>query len=85
MDNPKEVNEETPVVDGIYFKDITVDTVAGNAVYLHGLPEAPFKNIYLENVKAHGKYGIKVKNIDNLQLINTDVSGYNEGHSDCQI
>lgn len=69
------VDEGTPAVDGIYFKDITVDTVAGNAVYLCGLPECPFKNVYLENVTAHGKYGMKVKNIDNLQLINTDVTG----------
>lgn len=73
-DFPADMDEGTPVVDGIYFKDITVDTAAGNAVYLCGLPEKPFKNIYLENVKAHGKYGMKVKNIDNLQLINTEVS-----------
>ncbi|MGN0182369.1 MAG: glycoside hydrolase family 28 protein [Candidatus Ornithomonoglobus sp.] len=73
-DTPVEVNEGTPVVDGIYLKDITVETVAGNAIYLFGLPEMPFKNIYLENVKAHGKYGMKVKNIDNLQLINVDVT-----------
>lgn len=73
-DTPLEVNEGTPVVDGIYFKNITVDTVAGNAIYLYGLPEMPFKNIYLENVRAHGKYGMKVKNIDNLQLINVDTT-----------
>lgn len=74
-DFPADMDEGTPVVDGIYFKDITVDTVAGHAVYLCGLPERPFKNIYLVNVKAHGKHGMKVKNIDNLQLINTEVSG----------
>ncbi len=73
-DAPAEIDEGTPVVDGIYFKDISVDTVAGNAIYLCGLPEMPFKNIYLENVRAHGKYGMKVKNIDNLQLINVDVT-----------
>ncbi len=77
-DAPAEVNEGTPVVDGIYFKDITVDTTAGNAIYMCGLPEAHFKNIYLENVKARGKRGMKVKNIDNLQTINVDVKGYNE-------
>lgn len=27
----------------------------------------PFRNIYLENIKAHGKYGMIVKNIENLQ------------------
>ncbi len=76
-DTPIEVNEGTPVVDGIYFKNISLETIAGNAVYLCGLPEMPFKNVYFENVKAHGKYGMKVKNIDNLQLINTDISGEN--------
>lgn len=69
----EKISEETPEVDGIYFKNISVNTVAGNAVYLCGLPEKPFKNIYLENVKARGKYGMVTKNIDNLQLINVDV------------
>lgn len=75
-DTPAQIDEGTPVVDGIYFKDITVDTVAGNAVYLCGLPEMPFKNIYLENVRARGKYGMKVKNVDNLQEINFEVECY---------
>ena len=73
-DTPVETDEGTPVVDGIYLKNISVDTVGGNAVYLCGLPEMPFRNIYMENVKAHGKYGMKVKNIENLQLINVDVT-----------
>lgn len=77
-DIPLEVNDSTPVVDGIYFKNITIDTIAGNAIYLCGLPEMPFKNIYLENVKAHGKYGMKVKNIDNLKKINVEVSSDKE-------
>lgn len=77
-DTPAEVTEQTPVVDGIYMKNITVETVAGNAVYLCGLPEMPFRNFYLENVKAHGKYGMKVKNIDNLNLINVDVTSDEE-------
>lgn len=72
-DTPIEINEGTPIVDGIYLKDITLDTIGGNAIYLCGLPEMHFKNFYLENIKAHGKYGMKVKNIDNLQLINVDV------------
>ena len=74
-DTPVERNEGTPAVDGIYFKNVTVDTSAGNAVYLCGLPEMPFKNIVLENVKAHGRYGIKTANIVNLQLIDADISG----------
>ncbi len=76
-DTLSEVNEGTPVVDGIYFKNITVETIAGNAIYLCGLPEMPFKNIYLENVTAHGKYGMTVKNIDNLQQVNVNVTSDN--------
>lgn len=74
-DTPHEVNDGTPIVDGIYLKDITVDTTAGNAIYLCGLPEMPFKNIHLENIKARGKHGMTIKNIDNLRQINVEVSG----------
>jgi polygalacturonase len=76
-DIPSEINEGTPVVDGVYFKNITIDTIAGNAIYLCGLPEMPFKNIYLENVTAHGKYGMTVKNIDALRQINVNVTSDN--------
>ncbi len=69
------VDDGTPIVEDIYFKDITLRTVAGNAVYLCGLPEAHFRNICLENVTAHGKYGLRSKNIDNLQLIDTNITG----------
>lgn len=73
-DAPIEINEETPDVDGIYFKDISIDTTAGNAIYMCGLPELHFRNIILENVTAKGKYGIKVKNIDNLVQNNVEVT-----------
>lgn len=76
------VDEGTPAVEGIYFKNISLKTVAGNAVYLCGLPEAHFKDIRLENVKAHGKYGIRTKNIDGLRLINTDIIG-EAGQGEC--
>lgn len=75
---PAEVNEGTPMVDGIYFKDISVETIAGNAVYMCGLPERPFANICLENVQAHGKHGIKTKNIEGLQMVNVNVTGDSE-------
>lgn len=74
-DTPAAVNEGTPVVEDICFKDLTLDTIAGNAVYLCGLPERHFKNIRFENVKARGKHGIKAKNINELQLIDTDITG----------
>ena len=69
---------QPPKVDGIYFKNIDIKTVGGNAVYLCGLPERHFKNVFLENVKAHGRYGIKHKNIDNLKLINVDITAEEE-------
>lgn len=73
-DTPVRIDEGTPVVDGLYFKDITLNTIAGNAIYLCGLPEQPFRNIYLENVTAHGLYGMKQKNIENLLLVNVTVT-----------
>lgn len=77
-DTPAEVNEGTPVVEGIYFRDLTVDTIAGNAIYMCGLPELHFRDIHLENVCAHGKFGMKVKNIDNLHTVNLAVTGDHE-------
>jgi exo-poly-alpha-galacturonosidase len=57
------VNEGTSVIRNITFKDIVLDTIAGNAIYLTGLPESPLCNIVLENVNAIGKYGLKANNI----------------------
>ena len=68
------VDEGTPIIEDIYFKNLTVDTIAGNAIYLCGLPEQHFRNIYMENITARGRYGMKVKNIDNLQQINVVVT-----------
>ena len=45
-DEKMPINEGTPTVDGIKFKNISVDTTAGRAVYLCGLPERRFKNIH---------------------------------------
>ena len=78
-ETPLPVNEGTPIIEDIYFKDITVDTIAGNAIYFCGLPEMHYRNIYMENVKAHGKYGMKVINIDNLQMVNVEVTYDEEG------
>jgi len=73
--NEKEdFNEGTPVFRDITFKNIKLDTLAGNAIYLTGLPESPLKNIRLENVKAIGKYGLKAYNVDGLVLENVSVT-----------
>lgn len=68
------VDESTPIIEDIYFSDLDVETIAGNAVYLYGLPEQHYRNIYMKNIRAHGKYGMKVKNIDNLKMENVTVT-----------
>ena len=76
MDADKAVlfDETTPVFRNITFRNTDVKTVAGNAVYLAGLPEAPLENIMLENVTAHGKYGFKAYNIKGLTLKNVTIT-----------
>ncbi|MBQ7944089.1 MAG: glycoside hydrolase family 28 protein [Lachnospiraceae bacterium] len=68
------IDEGTPIIEDIYFKDLQVNTIAGNAIYLYGLPERHYRNIYMENIIAHGRYGMKVKNIDGLEMKNVQVT-----------
>lgn len=74
-DNTKyEFNEGTPVFKNITFRNIVLDTKAGNAIFLAGLPESPLENILLENINASGKYGMKAKNIKGLAVTNVSVA-----------
>ena len=77
-DTPENVDESTPVIEDIYFRDITVDTVSGHAVYFVGLPERHYRGIHMENVRAHGEYGMKVINIDDLEMVNVDITADKE-------
>lgn len=72
-DKKEEVNEGTSIIKDISLKNIELDTLAGNAIYLTGLPESPLQNIHLENIKAVGKYGFKANNIRGLVLNNVSV------------
>lgn len=67
LDKPEEFNEGTAAIRDITFKNIELETIAGNAIYLAGLPENYLKNISLINVKAKGKYGMTAYNIDGLK------------------
>ena len=69
----KPVDEGTPVIRNIVFSNIELKTVAGNAVYMVGLPEMPIKDIRLENVRATGKYGMKAANVEGLIMIDVAV------------
>ncbi len=73
-DTPAGADESTPVMEDIYLKDITVETVAGYAVYLCGLPESHARNLFLENIKAHGQYGLFSKNIDESHMKNVYIT-----------
>ena len=73
-EHPEPVDEGTSVIRNILFKNISVETVTGNAVYLVGLPEMPLENICLENVTAKGRYGMKAANIKGLCMKNVTVT-----------
>ena len=62
------VNDGTPRIRNISFKNIATTTTAGNAVYITGLVESPLENITLENVRAEGIAGMIANNIDGLAL-----------------
>lgn len=66
VDAAEPVNEGTAIIRDITFKDIELETVGGNAIYLAGLPESPLRGITLDNVTAKGKRGMKAMNIDGL-------------------
>ncbi len=69
------VNEGTPHMRNIHFKNIDTKTVAGNAVFITGLVESPLENITLENVRAKGIGGMKANNIDGLTLKAVEIKG----------
>lgn len=70
------VNEGTPHIRNISFKNIDTKTIAGNAVFITGLAESPLENITLENVRARGIGGMKANNIEGLVLKAVDIKGF---------
>lgn len=73
VDAAEPVDAGTSIIRDITFKDIELETVGGNAIYLAGLPESPLINITLDNVTARGKRGMKAMNIDGLCMNNVTV------------
>lgn len=79
VDNP-DLNEEceidagTPYISNVTFKNIETATVAGNTIYVSGIAENKLQNITLENIKAHGKSGMKAYNINGLKIKNLKVT-----------
>ena len=72
-DEKKPVGVATPEIRNITFRNLEVDTVTGNAIYLVGLPEMPLKNITLDHVTAKGKNGIVIRNVEGLEQKNVSI------------
>ena len=73
-DEKEDIWDGTPLIRNVSFKNATVDTCGGNAVYISGLPERYLENISLENIRAVGKYGMKAYYINGLKMKNVKVS-----------
>lgn len=67
------VGEGTSIIQDIVFRNIDLETVEGNAVYIVGLPESPARRIRLEHVTAKGKWGMYAENVEGLFLKNVTV------------
>lgn len=78
-DEEREYDEGTAEIRNITFRNIDMETLAGNAVYLAGLRESKLKNIRLCNVNATGKYGMKAYNVDGLVMENVKVTALEDG------
>jgi len=64
------VDEGTPHFRNLTFTDVTTETIAGNGVYLCGLPESHIENIIFRNVHVAAKNGVVVHNVENLDCEN---------------
>lgn len=71
-------DDGTAVIRNVNFKNISLKTVGGNAIYLTGLPESPLVDIALENIVAEGIYGLKANNIKKLSMKNSSVCSKEE-------
>lgn len=69
-DAPQPIDEDTPVIRHIVLRDIRSETLAGNAIFLQGLPERHLDGVVLENVRARGLTGLTIANADGVVLRN---------------
>lgn len=66
--NAQPFDEGTPFFRNIVFQNITLETVAGNAIFVTCLPESPVENLTLRNIHAKGKYGMQIHNVNRLTM-----------------
>lgn len=68
------IDQPAAKISNITFRNISLMTTAGTAIYLVGLPESPLEDIRFENVTASGLNGMVVQNTKRLVLENSSVS-----------
>jgi len=66
FDKPEPWREDTPTFRNITYKDIHSATVAGNGIFICGLPEQPVEHINLINVRSKGTTGMHIKHVHDL-------------------
>lgn len=64
------VDDGTPVIRDITIRDVVSETIAGNAIFLQGLPERHLEGVTLENIRAKGNTGLTVVNADGVVMRN---------------
>lgn len=62
------VSEETPAIRNILVENVTSETVAGNGLYLCGLPESPLENVTIRNVKMKALHPEVIQNVTGLVM-----------------
>ena len=76
LDFPFPFDESTPVIRNIMFRNIELSTEVSSAIYLAGLPESPLQNIFLDNIRAEGRYGMKAYNVKGLTERGVRIKAY---------
>ena len=71
-DTHRPIDEKTPAVENIVFKDINSETIAGRGVFLVGAPECPFKGVRFENVRVKGIKPPLIKNLSDPVMTDVD-------------
>ena len=68
------IDEGTPVIQDIHFRNLTSDTEEGHAIYMAGLPESPLRNITFEHIRGIGQNGLFAQSVEGLSLKDVQVS-----------
>lgn len=59
---------DTPEVRHLTFRNLSIQTEGGRAIFLCGLPERHLTGIHLENIRAESRQGMAVENTDDLSI-----------------